>query len=135
MERTFALIKPDAVKAGHSGAIINRIEREGFAVIGMRKMSISRSMAEQFYGVHSSRPFYGELVDFITSGPVIAMVLEKDKAISAWRTLMGATNPAQAAEGTLRKEFATSIGNNAVHGSDPAETAPTEIALFFPELC
>jgi len=135
IQRTFGLIKPDAVAAGHTGAIISRIEKEGFKIVGMKKMRISRAQAEVFYGVHKARPFYEELVSFITSGPVVALALEKENAIQAWRDLMGATNPAVAAEGTLRKLFAKSIGENAVHGSDPAETAPFEIVLFFPEIC
>lgn len=134
MQKTFALIKPDAVKAGHAGAIISRIEKEGFTIAGMKKLTISKNRAEVFYGVHKSRPFFGELVDFISSGPVIALALEKADAIAAWRDLMGATNPATAAEGTLRKEFGTSIGTNATHGSDAAETAQFELVLFFPEL-
>ena len=134
MQKTFALIKPDAVAAGNTGAIISRIEKEGFTIAGMRKMKITRAQAEAFYGVHKARPFFGELVSFITSGPVVALALEKADAISAWRDLMGATNPAQAAEGTLRKEFGTSIGTNATHGSDAAETAQFELALFFPEI-
>ena len=131
MERTFAMIKPDAVKLGHSGKIIDRIEKEGFNIVEMKKMTFTKALAEQFYGVHSARPFFGELVDMITSGPVIALLLEKDNAIMAWRDLMGATNPAQAAEGTIRKLYGTNIGSNASHGSDAAETAKTEIALIF----
>ena len=134
MQITFALIKPDAVAAGNTGAIIARIEKEGFSIVGMRKMTITRSQAEAFYGVHKARPFFGELVSFITSGPVVALALQKEDAISAWRDLMGATNPAQAAEGTLRKQFGTSIGTNATHGSDAPETAQFELALFFPEI-
>jgi len=134
MQKTFALIKPDAVKAGHTGAIISRIEKEGFTIVGMKKMTISKNRAEVFYGVHKSRPFFGELVDFISSGPVVALALQKADAIIAWRDLMGATNPATAAEGTLRKQFGTSIGNNATHGSDAPETAQFELVLFFPEL-
>lgn len=134
MERTFALIKPDAVKAGHTGAIITRIEQEGFTIIGMKKITIPRDMAEQFYGVHAARPFFGELVDFITSGPVVALALEKNSAIASWRQLMGATNPAQAEASTLRKLYGTSIGTNATHGSDAVETAQFELGLFFPEL-
>lgn len=134
MERTFALIKPDAVKAGNTGKIIDRIEQEGFTILGMEKRVISHELAEEFYGVHRERPFFGELVEFITSGPVVAMVLEKPGAIGAWRDLMGATNPAEAAENTLRKLYGANIGNNATHGSDAAETAATEIGLFFPTL-
>ena len=116
MERTFAIIKPDAVKAGNSGKIIDRIEQEGFNIVGMKKLHMSREKAELFYAVHAERPFFSELVEFMTSGPVIVMALEKDGAIAAWRDLMGATNPAEAAEGTIRKLFATSIGENATHG-------------------
>jgi nucleoside-diphosphate kinase len=134
MEKTFALIKPDAVAAGHTGAIISCIEKAGFTIVGMKKMRMPRAQAEIFYGVHKSRPFFGELVDFITSGPVIKLALEKENAISAWRDLMGATNPAQAAEGTIRKQFGTSIGNNATHGSDAPETAQFELVLFFPKI-
>jgi len=134
MQKTFALIKPDAVAAGHTGAIISRIEQEGFTIVGMRKMTISRAQAEVFYGVHKARPFFGELVSFITSGPVVALALEKTDAIVSWRDLMGATNPAQAEAHTLRKQFGTSIGNNATHGSDAAETAQFELVLFFPEI-
>lgn len=134
MEKTFALIKPDAVAAGHTGAIISRIEKEGFKIVGMKKMQITRAQAEVFYGVHKSRPFFGELVDFITSGPVVKLALEKENAINDWRDLMGATNPAQAAEGSLRKLFGTSIGNNATHGSDAKETAQFELVLFFPKI-
>ncbi len=134
MQKTFALIKPDAVAAGHTGAIISRIEKEGFTIVGMKKITISRNQAEIFYGVHKARPFFGELVTFITSGPVVALALQKSDAIGAWRDLMGATNPAQAADGSLRKEFGTSVGNNATHGSDAAETAQFELVLFFPEL-
>jgi nucleoside-diphosphate kinase len=134
MQKTFALIKPDAVAAGHTGAIISRIEKEGFKIVGMKKITITRNQAEVFYGIHKARPFFGELVDFISSGPVVALALQKADAIGAWRDLMGATNPAQAADGSLRKEFGTSIGNNATHGSDAAETAQFELVLFFPEL-
>lgn len=134
MQKTFALIKPDAVAAGHTGAIISRIEKEGFKIVGMKKITITRNQAEVFYGVHKARPFFGELVDFISSGPVVALALQKADAILAWRDLMGATNPAQAAEDSLRKQFGTSIGNNATHGSDAAETAQFELVLFFPEL-
>lgn len=132
--RTYAMIKPDAVAAKHIGAIINRIEKEGYEIVGLKKMQFSKALGESFYEVHKERPFYQELVSFISSGPVVAMVLEKEEAIKSWRDLMGATNPAAAEENTLRKEFGTSIGNNATHGSDAPETAATEIALVFPEL-
>lgn len=134
MERTFALIKPDAVAAKNSGAIISRIEQEGFTIIAMVKGEIPKELATEFYGVHKERPFFGELVEFITSGPVIAMALEKDGAIKAWRDLMGATNPAEAEENTMRKLFGANIGNNATHGSDAPETANFELELFFPDL-
>jgi nucleoside-diphosphate kinase len=132
--RTYAMIKPDAVAAKHIGAIINRIEKEGYEIVGLKKMHFSKSLGESFYAVHKERPFFQELVSFISSGPLVAMVLEKEDAITSWRDLMGATNPSAAAEKSLRKEFGTSIGNNAVHGSDAPETAATEIALIFPEL-
>ena len=134
MERTFAIIKPDAVAAKNSGKIIDLIEANGFNVVKMQKANWSKADAEQFYAVHNERPFFGELVEFMTSGPVVMMVLEKNNAVSAWRDLMGATNPAQAADGTIRKLFGASIGNNATHGSDAAETANLEIGQFFPEL-
>ena len=134
MERTFAIIKPDAVAAKNSGKIIDLIEANGFNIIKMQKANWSKADAEQFYAVHNERPFFGELVEFMTSGPVVMMVLEKNNAVSAWRDLMGATNPAQAADGTIRKLFGASIGNNATHGSDAAETANLEIGQFFPEL-
>lgn len=134
MSRTFAMIKPDAVKAKNAGHIIARIEQEGFTIKGMKKIHMSKALAESFYAVHAARPFYGELVEFITSGPVVALVLEKENAVPAWRDLMGATNPAQAAEGTIRKLYATSIGENAAHGSDSDENAEAEIRLVFPEL-
>ncbi|MCK4518074.1 nucleoside-diphosphate kinase [Candidatus Babeliales bacterium] len=133
-EKTYAMIKPDAVRAGNIGKIIDRIEKAGFNIVAMKKLQMTKDLAEQFYAVHSERPFYGELVDFITSGPVVGMVLEKDGAIVAWRDLMGATNPDEAAEGTLRKLYAEDIGKNAVHGSDATGTAETEIGLIFPEL-
>lgn len=133
-ELTFAIIKPDAVAAHNSGKIIDRIEKEGFKILGMKKCKLNRAQAEIFYEVHKSRPFFGELVDFMVSGPVVVMTLQKENAIAAWRDLMGSTNPASANEGTLRKEFGANIGNNAVHGSDSKDNARREIALFFPEL-
>jgi nucleoside-diphosphate kinase len=134
MERTFAMIKPDAVAARNSGPIIKVIEDNGFTIVGMEKRQLSKEEVERFYAVHAQRPFFGEMVSFITSGPVILMALEKENAIKAWRDLMGATNPEQAAQGTIRKQFGTSIGNNAVHGSDAVETARIELDQFFPEL-
>ena len=131
MEKTFAIIKPDAVAAGNAGKIIDRIEAEGFKIIGMRKIHMSKATACKFYEVHKERPFYGDLTDFMSSGPCIVMALEKTGAIKAWRDLMGATNPAEAAEGTLRKQFGASIDNNATHGSDAPETAAQEVAFFF----
>lgn len=134
MEKTFAIIKPDAVAAKNAGKIIDMIESNGFNILRMDKVHWDKSDAEQFYAIHKERPFFGELVEFMTSGPVVMMVLEKNNAIAAWRDLMGATNPAQAAEGTIRKLFGANIGNNATHGSDAAETANLEIGQFYPEL-
>lgn len=134
IERTFAMIKPDAVAAKNAGKIIDLIEQNGFTIVGMRKMSIDKAKAEQFYAVHKERPFFGELVSFVTSGPVIVMALEKDNAVKAWRDLMGATDSRKADKGTIRNLYGTDIGKNAAHGSDAPETAKTELALFFPEL-
>ena len=131
METTFAIIKPDAVKAGHTGAIIARIEQAGFRIVGMRLQHLSQKEAEGFYAVHSARPFFGELTAFMSSGPAVVMALEAPDAIRKWRDLMGATDPAKADAGTLRKEFGTSIGNNATHGSDAPETAAFELGYFF----
>ncbi|MBN1958928.1 MAG: nucleoside-diphosphate kinase [Desulfuromonadales bacterium] len=131
MERTFAIIKPDAFAAGHAGQILARIYAEGFKVVGLKKLYLSKVEAEGFYAVHKERPFFGELTDFMSSGPCIVMALEAENAILKWRELMGATNPAEAAEGTLRKEFGSSIGENATHGSDAPETAAFELGYFF----
>lgn len=131
MERTFGIIKPDAVAAGNSGAIIKKIEENGFKIVGMKKIHMTKETAMKFYYVHRERPFYQDLTDFMSSAPCIVMALEKENAIKGWRDLMGATNPAQAEEGTLRKLFGASIDNNAVHGSDAPETAAEEIAFFF----
>jgi nucleoside-diphosphate kinase len=133
-ERTFAMIKPDAIEAKNSGKIIDLIEHNGFTIVGMEKRTLTKDQAQEFYAVHKARPFFNELVNFVTSGPVIVMALEKEHAIKAWRDLMGATDPLKAAEGTLRKQFGKNIGSNAVHGSDAPETAHTELALFFPTL-
>ncbi|MDD3802407.1 nucleoside-diphosphate kinase [Desulfuromonas thiophila] len=131
MERTFAIIKPDAFAAGHAGKILARIYQEGFKVVGLKKLYLSKVEAEGFYYVHRERPFFGELTDFMSSGPCVVMALEADNAIMKWRDLMGATDPAKAAEGTLRREFGTSIGENATHGSDAPETAAFELSYFF----
>ncbi|MDR3088305.1 MAG: nucleoside-diphosphate kinase [Desulfobulbaceae bacterium] len=131
MEQTFAIIKPDAFKAGNAGKILARIGAEGFKVVGLKKLYLSKIEAEGFYAVHKERPFFGELTDFMSSGPCIVMVLAAEGAIKKWRDLMGATNPAQAAEGTLRREFGSSVGENATHGSDAPETAAFEISYFF----
>jgi len=133
-ELTFAVIKPDAVKAGNIGGIIDLIEKNGFEIVRMHKGVISRELAERFYAVHKERPFFGELVEFISSGPSIVMALRGDNAIAAWRDLMGATDPAAAAEGTIRRLYGANIGNNATHGSDAPDTAAYELGLFFPEL-
>lgn len=131
MERTFAIIKPDAFRAGNAGKILARIYAEGFRVIGLKKLWLSKKEAEGFYYVHKERPFFNDLTDFMSSGPCIVMVLEAEGAIKKWRDLMGATNPKDAAEGTLRREFGASIDNNATHGSDAPETAAFEIGYFF----
>jgi|GEM_PF-34548 len=130
-QRTFSIIKPDAVRKGHAGAILAEIEKAGFKILSIKKVSISKAQAEGFYYVHAARPFFGELTEFMSSGPIFPMVLEKDNAIADLRKLMGATNPAQAEEGTIRKKFAASIGENAIHGSDAEETAAFEIGYFF----
>jgi len=129
--RTFTMIKPDAMKNGHGGAILDRIIKEGFRVVSLKMTKLSVEKAGEFYAVHKERPFYGELVDFMSSGPIIAAILEKENAVAEFRTLIGATNPAQAAEGTIRKQFATSVGENAVHGSDSDENAAIEGSFFF----
>lgn len=131
MERTYAMIKPDAVQAGNAGKIIARIEAEGFRIVGMKKLRVSLEQAQAFYAVHKARPFYDALTSFLASGPVIALVLEKENAIKAWRDLIGATNPAQAAPNTIRQLYAKSIDENAAHGSDAPETAAQEIPFFF----
>ena len=132
MERTLAIIKPAAVERRHAGRILARIEEEGFHLAALRLAHLTRRDAEGFYAVHHERPFFGDLTAFMSSGPCIVLVLEADNAISRWREIMGATDPAQAGEGTLRKQFATNIERNACHGSDAPETAATEIAYFFP---
>ena len=129
---TFAIIKPDAVKARTAGKILARIEQEGFTIRAMRLVNLSQKEAEGFYAVHRQRPFFGSLTAFMASGPAIVMALEAPDAINKWRTLMGATDPAKAAAGSLRKEFGASIENNATHGSDAPETAAFELGYFFP---
>ena len=131
MERTFAIIKPDAVAEGKAGAILAKIEENGFKIRGMKMTRLSQVQAEGFYGVHRERPFFKSLVTFMTEGPVVVLALERENAIAKWRELMGATNPANAAEGTVRRQFAASIERNAVHGSDAPETAAVEIPFFF----
>jgi len=130
-ERTLAIIKPDAVERGLAGRIIARIEAEGFQIRAMRRVHLSQREAEGFYDVHRARPFFGSLTAFMSSGPAVVLVLEAPDAIKKWRTLMGATEPAKADPGTLRKEFAQSIERNATHGSDAADTAAYEIGYFF----
>jgi len=130
-QRTFSIVKPDAVRNGHTGAILAEIDKAGFKVVSIRKQSISKTEAEGFYYVHKARPFFGELTEFMSSGPIVLMVLEKDNAIADLRKLMGATNPADAADGTIRKQFASSIEENAIHGSDGDDTAAFEIGYFF----
>ena len=131
IERTFSIIKPDATARNLTGAVNAMIEKAGLRIVAQKRVRISRDQAEIFYGVHRGRPFFGELVDFMTSGPVVVQVLEGENAISAYRDLMGATDPAKAADGTIRKIHARSIGENSVHGSDAADTAAKEIAQFF----
>jgi len=131
MERTFAIIKPDAVAAGQQGEILAIIQKAGFSIVGMKMKRLSLIEAENFYGVHRARPFFQSLVTFMTEGPVVVLVLEAPNAIKLWRDTMGATNPANAAEGTIRKLFAASIERNCVHGSDAPETAAVEIPFFF----
>ena len=129
--RTFTMIKPDAVKNGHIGNILAMITDAGFKIVSLKLTQLTVADAQAFYAVHSERPFYGELVEFMSSGPIVAAILEKDNAVSDFRTLIGATNPAEAAEGTIRKLYATSMGENAVHGSDSDENAAIEGAFHF----
>jgi nucleoside-diphosphate kinase len=130
-EKTFAIIKPDAVKARHAGRILAKIEEAGFTIRGLRFTHLTRKEAEGFYAVHHARPFFASLTEFMSSGPCIVMALEAPDAIKKWRTLMGATDPAKAEAGTMRKEFGASIEHNATHGSDAAETAAFELGYFF----
>jgi nucleoside-diphosphate kinase len=131
IEQTFGIIKPDAVADGHAGKIVTMIEKAGFRIRGMKMTRLSKQHAEAFYEVHRERPFYAGLVTFMTEGPVVVMVLERENAIGKWRELMGATNPEKADEGTVRKSFAKNIERNSVHGSDAPETAAVEIPFFF----
>ncbi len=131
IERTFSIIKPDATARNLTGAVNAVIEKAGLRIVAQKRVRLTREQAETFYGVHRERPFFGELVDFMTSGPVVVQVLEGEGAIARYREVMGATNPANAAEGTIRKLFALSVGENSVHGSDSAENAAIEIAQFF----
>ncbi|MBT4594630.1 nucleoside-diphosphate kinase [bacterium] len=134
VEKTFAMIKPDAVKTKVAGKIISMIEENDFEITAIKKMTFTKSDAETFYSVHKGKPFFDGLVEFMTSGPIFAIALERDNAIAEWRKLMGATNHLEAAEGTVRKLYATSIRHNAVHGSDAEETAKEELKQIFPDL-
>ncbi len=129
--RTFTMIKPDAVKAGNIGNILQMINEAGFRIVAMKYLQISKQQAEIFYEVHAARPFYGELTEFMSSGPIVAAILEKENAVADFRKLIGATNPAQAEEGTIRKKYASSVGENAVHGSDSDENAAIEGNFYF----
>lgn len=131
--RTFTMIKPDAVEKGHIGAILEKISASGFKIVAMRLTQMTNKDAETFYAIHNERPFFGELVEFMTRGPIVAAILEKDNAVEDFRTLIGSTNPSDAAEGTIRKLFANSINENAVHGSDSDENAAIESAFHFAE--
>jgi nucleoside-diphosphate kinase len=132
MERTFAIVKPDAVRRGLTGDILKRIEAAGLTIVALRKLHLSRADAEKFYDVHKARPFFGGLCEYMTSGPVVVLVLQGEGAISKWRGLMGATDPKKADAGTIRKDFGIDVEQNATHGSDAPETAAQEIAFFFP---
>ncbi len=132
--RTFTMIKPDAIKANNIGQILAMMTEGGFKIIAMKYTKLTPELAGQFYEVHKERPFYGELVEFMSSGPIVAAILEKDNAVEDFRTLIGATNPAEAAEGTIRKKYASSIGENAVHGSDSDENAKIEGDFYFSSL-
>ncbi|MDH3201844.1 MAG: nucleoside-diphosphate kinase [Myxococcales bacterium] len=133
VERTLSIIKPDAVEQNNIGNILAMIQGAGLEIIGMRMLQLSRAQAEGFYEVHRDRPFFGELVEFMTRGPVVVAALEGDNAVARYRTLMGATDPAEATEGTIRKAYGTDIGENACHGSDSVENGKIEVGYFFPE--
>jgi nucleoside-diphosphate kinase len=132
IERTFSIIKPDAVAAGQAGEILAMIQKAGFKILGLRMTRLTPDQAAGFYAVHKERPFYGGLVKFMTEGPIVVMALERDNAILGLREVMGATNPEKAAEGTIRKRFAANIERNCIHGSDAPETAEVELKFFFP---
>jgi nucleoside-diphosphate kinase len=129
--RTFTMLKPDAVEKGHIGAILEQINSSGFRIVAMKLTQMTKNDAETFYAVHKERPFFGELVEFMTRGPIVAAILEKENAVEDFRTLIGATNPEEAAEGTIRKKYASSVGENAVHGSDSDENAEIESTFHF----
>jgi nucleoside-diphosphate kinase len=129
--RTFTMIKPDAMKSGHAGAILDKIIKTGFRIVALKQTRLTKEKAGEFYAIHKERPFYGELVEFMSSGVIIAAILEKDNAVADFRTLIGATDPARADEGTIRKLYAASVGENAVHGSDSDENAKIEGDFFF----
>lgn len=131
IQKTFAIIKPDAVAAGNAGEIISEIEKSGFKIAAMKILHLTKKQAEGFYAVHKGKPFFGPLVEFMTEGPVIAMILQRENAILHWRKVMGATDPAKADQGTIRKRFGSSIQSNATHGSDAEDTAAFETAYFF----
>ena len=131
LQRTLTIIKPDAVKKNAIGDIIEQFEKKHFRILAIKMLEISKHQAEQFYAVHAARPFYNSLTDFMSSGPIVVLALEKENAIADLRQLMGATNPAQAEDGTIRKKYAASIGENAIHGSDGPDTAKSEISYFF----
>ena len=131
MDRTFAIIKPDAVKNGHTGNIYDKIQKFNFKVVGAKLLRMSQEQAEGFYGIHKERPFFNDLIKFMTSGPCMVLALEKENAVESWRKAIGSTNPQEAEEGTIRKDFASNVQENAVHGSDSNENAQKEIAFFF----
>lgn len=131
VQRTLCIVKPDAVEKRTAGAILQRVEESGFRIVALRMIHLSRGEAEGFYEIHRQRPFFGELVRFMTRSPVVVAVLERDEAVTGWRNLMGATNPAKAAPGTIRKTFGSNVGENATHGSDSLENARVEIGFFF----
>ena len=133
MERTLCIIKPDGIENGHVGEIITRIEREGFSILGMKRTRLSRSAAEHFYAVHRERPFFADLVEYMISGPSVLIALERDNAVEHWRKVIGATDPEDADEGTIRRMFGVDKGRNTVHGSDSAENGRLEISIFFSE--
>ena len=134
MDRTLILVKPDAFARGLTGEILARFERKGLEIVALRGLTVTRELAEQHYAEHAERPFFGELVEFITSGPIVAIVLEGEGAVKAARQVIGATDPLEAATGSIRGDFATEMGRNMVHGSDSPESAAREAALFFPEM-